>query len=64
MLRVTPNLPRDWPGYRARWQLERSSLIILVERTGEHSHTLDGRAVEGVPLDKLTGEHTLRVTLP
>ncbi len=62
-LTVEPNLPPDWPGYRAEWKLPKGRLAISVERVGRYSAALDGRRLEGgVPLE-LEGEHTLRVTV-
>lgn len=63
-LLIEPNLPRDWEGFRVRWSLERAVLDIRVERGGEYALWLDGKpAAEGVRLDRLEGEHTLRVSI-
>ena len=63
-LLIEPNLPRDWEGFRVRWRLERAVLDIRAERGGEYALWLDGKpAAEGVRLDRLEGEHTLRVSI-
>ena len=63
-LLIEPNLPRDWEGFRVRWSLERAVLDIRAERGGEYALWLDGKpAAEGVRLDQLEGEHTLRVSI-
>ena len=63
-LTVEPNLPPDWPGYEAKWELPKGTLTIAVRRTGTYAAVLDGKAVkEGVPLAGLTGDHRLEVTV-
>ena len=61
---VEPNLPPDWPGYSADWNLPAGLLHIQVRRTGSPSVLLDGApAPGGVPLPELKGEHRLEVTI-
>ena len=63
-LTVEPNLPPDWPGYEAKWRLSGGTLNIVVKRAGAYSAVLDGKPAEGgVPLEGLTGEHRLEVTI-
>jgi len=61
-LRVRPNLPPEWPGYRAGWRGENWELEIKVERTGDPSCALDGKPADGADLNGLRGKHVLRVT--
>ncbi len=63
-LTVEPNLPPDWPGYKAKWRLSGGTLHIRVKRTGTYSAALDGAPVkEEVLLGSLTGEHRLEVSI-
>ena len=63
-LTVEPNLPPDWPGYKAKWRLSGGTLHIRVKRIGTYAAALDGAPVkEGVLLGSLTGEHRLEVSI-
>lgn len=64
-LRITPRLPRQWPGYEATWQGAGYTLRIQVKKGMEQPLTLDGQPCpEGIDLARLCGEHEARLTLP
>ena len=53
---LRPQLPADWPGYRAVWRLGEAELHIRVERAASAFFTVDGRdAEQGLPLSGLRG---------
>ena len=62
-LKVSPRLPADWPGWTACWRREGWRLDITVRRGGADETRLDGQAVDAVDLLRLSGEHTLKVTV-
>lgn len=62
-LTVKPTLPKDWPGFTARWRLGNGTLEIVVHRGDQAAALLNGMPVEEVPLDTLTGEHWLEITV-
>jgi cellobiose phosphorylase len=63
-LYVEPQLPGQWPGYEARWQLEDAQLHIRVVRGERPGLLLNGTAAEqGLPLSELHGAVELLLTL-
>lgn len=62
-LYVDPALPKDWPGWSARWETDGGSLFIRVRRGRMKAVLLDGTPVESVDLADLRGEHGLEVTV-
>jgi len=64
---VNPVLPREWSGYKARWQFEKAVYHIMVEYKGRQEAVyLGGKIItdaeKGIPLED-SGEHEILVIL-
>lgn len=64
LLYLKPNLPSEWPGYRAAFQLDGGRLEIEVAYGVENRMFLDGCEVsQGISLSGLKGRHSLRLEI-
>lgn len=64
LLYLEPQLPDDWPGYRARLNLNPGALEIEVVRGETERLLLDGQTVsDGIDLGELSGQHRLRLEI-
>lgn len=63
VLSVSPGLPAGWPGCSVRWAGEGWTLMLTFRRGDAPALLLDGAPVTEVPLEGLSGEHRLDITV-
>ena len=71
-LRLTPRLPKAWPGLTLHYRHHRTQYHLVISRHGEGAATdaieivLDGQRLEGatIPLSDDARDHTAEVKIP
>ncbi|MDD5938572.1 MAG: hypothetical protein PUC36_06135, partial [Clostridiales bacterium] len=62
-LTISPQMPAGWAGFSLQWRSEQWNLHIAVRRGETAGMRMDETPVEDIPLQNLSGEHRVEVTV-